>query len=215
MIPKVASRCLRQRQRWPPASIRRPRPSSLPSRNSSARTGARSRSLNIRTWRAGPAASASTRPGKAIILAETPFQRRELFNRYVRGAPEPIRSSFSDHDVRTWVIRLLSQVKAVKQSDVPRLLSNTYGGFLARKPIRIGRSKTESPHRGIVTQFLELGLLERHDDQVQLTLLGRACGQSSLAFDSSMRLIEAIRSTSGRETHSFQAGRVDPNAPRS
>ena len=42
--------------------------------------------------------------GKAIILADNPFQRRELFNRYVRGAPEPIRSSFSDHDVRTWVM---------------------------------------------------------------------------------------------------------------
>jgi helicase len=55
-----------------------------------------------------------------------------------------------------------------------------------------------------VTHFLELGLLERHDDQVQLTLLGRACGQASLAFDSGMRLIEVIRSTSGRELTAFK-----------
>jgi hypothetical protein len=142
--------------------------------------------------------------GKAIILAENLFQRRELFNRYVRGAPELIRSSFTDHDVRTWVIRLLSQVKAVKESDVPRLLSNTYGGFIAREADPKWQAETEARIAAIVAQFLELGLLERHDDQVQLTLLGRACGQSSLAFDSSTRLIEAIRSTSGRELTAFR-----------
>jgi helicase len=142
--------------------------------------------------------------GKAIILAENPFQRRELFNRYVRGAPEPIRSSFSDHDVRTWVIRLLSQVKAVKESDVPHLLSNTYGGFLARDADPKWQAETEARIASIVAQFLQFGLLERHDDQVQLTLLGRACGQSSLAFDSGMRLIEAIRSTSGSELTAFK-----------
>ena len=142
--------------------------------------------------------------GKAIILAETPFQRRELFNRYVRGAPESIRSSFSDHDVRTWVIRLLSQVKAVKESDVPRLLSNTYGGFLASQADATWHVTTEARIAGLVAQFVQLGLLERHDAQVQLTLLGRACGQASLAFDSSMRLVEAIRGTSSRELSAFR-----------
>ena len=142
--------------------------------------------------------------GKAIILAKNPLQRRDLFNRYVRGAPEPIRSSFIDHDVRTWIIRLLSQVKGVKEAEVPRLLLNTYGGFLARAADPNWQAETEARIAGIVTQFLELGLLERHDDQVQLTLLGRACGQSTLAFDSSMRLIEAIRSTSGRELTAFK-----------
>jgi helicase len=141
--------------------------------------------------------------GKAIILADTPFQRRELFNRYVRGTPESIRSSFTDHDFRTWVIRLLSQVKAVKESDVPHLLSTTYGGFLAHKADPKWRTDTEGRIAEIVTQFVELGLLERQDGHVQLTLLGRACGQSSLAFDSSMRLIEAIRSTPDQDRTAF------------
>jgi helicase len=142
--------------------------------------------------------------GKAVILAENPFQRRELFNRYVRGKPDAIRSSFSNHDVRTWVIRLLSQVKAVNESDVPRLLSNTYGGYLARDADPKWQAETETGITGIVAQFLDLGLLERHDGYVQLTLLGRACGQSSLAFDSSMRLVEAIRSTSTGELTAFR-----------
>ena len=153
--------------------------------------------------------------GKAIILAENALQRRDLFNRYVRGAPEPIRSSFSDHDVRTWIIRLLSQVKAVKQSDVPRLLSNTYGWFLARDSDPNWQVETETRIRGIVSQFLELGLLERRDDQVQLTLLGRACGQSSLAFDFEHAARRGDPVDIGPRTHRFQAGRGDPNAPRS
>jgi helicase len=142
--------------------------------------------------------------GKAVILAETSMQRRELFNRYVRGTPEPIKSSFSDHDFRTWVIRLLSQVKAVRETDVPHLLASTYGGFLEQKANASWRENTERRIREIIDQFLKLGLLERQDERVQLTLLGRACGQSSLAFDSSMRLIEAIRSTSAQQLSAFQ-----------
>jgi len=36
--------------------------------------------------------------GKAIIHAETPFQRLHLFERYVRRPLEPTASSFGDHD---------------------------------------------------------------------------------------------------------------------
>jgi helicase len=131
--------------------------------------------------------------GKSIILADNAMQRRQLFARYVRGAPEPIASSFSDSDLRTWVIRLLSQVHAVKESAVPHLLASTYGGFLAGKRDPAWTAEMERQIADTVAQFLQLGLLERNVDEVQLSLLGRACGQSSLSFESSMRLIEAIR----------------------
>lgn len=142
--------------------------------------------------------------GKSIILADTPYQRHELFQRYVKGPLEAIRSSFTDHDLRTWVIRLLSQVKAVKESDVPHLLSSTYGGFLAGKADPGWQLATEHRVAEIVGQFIERGLLERHDGQVQLTLLGRACGQSSLSFDSSMRLVDAIRDASADHVDAFK-----------
>lgn len=70
--------------------------------------------------------------GKSIILADNAMQRRQLFARYVRGTPEPITSSFTDRDLRTWIIRLLSQVRAVREADVPHLLTSTYGGFSRR-----------------------------------------------------------------------------------
>lgn len=142
--------------------------------------------------------------GKSIILAENGMQRRQLFTRYVRGATEPITSSFSDRDFRTWVIRLLSQVKAVKEADVPHLLASTYGGFLAQKADPMWKQETEKRIAEEIVNFVNLGLLERLNDQVQLTLLGRACGQSSLSFDSAMRLIQAVRDIPSSELSAFR-----------
>lgn len=142
--------------------------------------------------------------GKAIILADNSLQRRQLFARYVRGAPEPITSSFSDDDLRTWVIRLLSQVRAIKESSVPHLLASTYGGFLATRANPAWSQNTEVTIAQTINHFVQLGLLERHDDEVQLTLLGRACGQSSLSFDSAMRLIEAVRAIVPSELSAFR-----------
>jgi helicase len=121
--------------------------------------------------------------GKSIILADNPLQRRQLFARYVSGMTEPIKSSFTDRDLRTWIIRLLSQVGAVREVDVPRVLTNTYGGFLSQKQSSSWAQETEKRIAQDKAEFLRLGLLERLEDKVQLTLLGRACGQSSLSFD--------------------------------
>jgi helicase len=141
--------------------------------------------------------------GKSIILADNAMQRRQLFARYVRGTPEPIASSFTDHDLRTWIIRLLSQVKVVSEAEVPHLLASTYGGFLSQK---LGSSVVQETEKRIardVAEFVRLGLLERLGDKVQLSLLGRACGQSSLSFDSAMRLIETVRNMAASELSPF------------
>lgn len=141
--------------------------------------------------------------GKAILLADTPFQRRELFNRYTKGVPESIKSSFANHDVRTWVIRLLSQVNAITKDNIPQLLASTYGGFLSIKTDPAWGSNMQSNIQEIVGSFIELGLLEEDGDKVQLSLLGRACGQSNMAFESSMRLIETLKAIPQEEVSAF------------
>jgi helicase len=45
----------------------------------------------------------------------------------------------------------------------------------------------------LVARLLKAGLAEGDGDLVHLTLLGRACGSSSLTFESSLRLIELMR----------------------
>ena len=69
--------------------------------------------------------------GKAIILADTPIERAQLFQKYVLGRPEDVTSSFKQRDLPTWTLRLLSQVRGVREEDVPGLLVNTFGGYSA------------------------------------------------------------------------------------
>jgi helicase len=133
--------------------------------------------------------------GKAIILAETSYDRDSLFRKYVLGEPETMTSSFDLQNLPTWVMRLLAQVQRVPRAAVPKLLANTYGGFLAARDDPSWRLRIVNELDALLTRMIELGLVEEEQQYVRLTLLGRACGRSSLSFDSSLRLIEFLRSS--------------------
>ncbi len=131
--------------------------------------------------------------GKAIIYAETPVERAQLFNRYVRGTLERLQSSFDPSHIDTWLVRLLAQVRKVPRSDVSLLLINTFAGYLETRRSPQWRAHVEQDINRLVQRMISLGLIEVEGDNVSLSLLGRACGRSSLSFSSAMRLIEIIR----------------------
>jgi replicative superfamily II helicase len=131
--------------------------------------------------------------GRSVIYAETPLQRQQLFHRYVRGTPEPIRSSFDPAHLDTWVLRLLAQVGDVPRADVLGLLGNCYGGYLANRTNPKWQAETAEQLKELLGRMIALDLVEEEMGLVRLTLLGRACGQSTLSFFSAMRLVEFIR----------------------
>lgn len=131
--------------------------------------------------------------GRSIIYAEHSAQRNQLFQRYVRGDIESLRSSFDQRDVNTWVVRLLAQAKKVKRDDVPTLLCNTYGGYLTVRSNPDWRKSLTLNLQALMDRMLKLGLLEQDGDYVQLTLLGQACGESSLSFESALRFVEFLK----------------------
>lgn len=141
--------------------------------------------------------------GKAIILADTPIERARLFQRYVMGVPEDVRSSFQHSDLPTWTLRLLSQVRGVRQDEIPGLLVNTFAGYSASRNDPQWISKVESDVAGLVGRLLQAGLAEREGELVHLTLLGRACGSSSLSFESSLRLVELMAQLDAGRTLPF------------
>jgi helicase len=130
--------------------------------------------------------------GKAIILAETPMERAQLFQRYVMGVPEDVKSSFQQRDLPTWTLRLLSQVRGVREDEIPGLLVNTFGGYSASRANPQWISLVEREGSALIARLLQAGMAERESDLVHLTLLGRACGASSLSFESSLRLVELM-----------------------
>jgi helicase len=132
--------------------------------------------------------------GRAVIYAETPMERQQLFERYVRGTLEPLRSSFDPEHLETWLVRLLAQVDRVSRTDAVRLLSNCFGGFLANRGNPKWHHEMGERLEELLAEMLRLGLLEEERGDVRLTLLGRACGRSSLSFASALRLIDLLRS---------------------
>ena len=133
--------------------------------------------------------------GKSIIYAENANERQLLFHRYVKGSLERLESSFDIKELNTWLIRLLAQVRTVPRSDVPSLLVNTFGGYSATARDPHWRPMAEKGIEALVERMIGLGLLEVEGDNVSLTLLGRACGKSSLSFESALRLVDLIKQT--------------------
>jgi replicative superfamily II helicase len=132
--------------------------------------------------------------GRAILLADTPVERRRLFARYVTAQPEPVTSAFRGDNIGTWLIRLFAQVEAVPADTVGSLLANTYGGYLAARRDPSWQTRVTTEVAGLVRRMRELELLEENaEGALRLTLLGRACGQSSLALPSALRVVELVR----------------------
>lgn len=131
--------------------------------------------------------------GKSVIYAETPAERYFLFNKYVRGTLERLHSSFDPRQIETWLVRLLAQTGRIPRGDVFRLLANTYAGYLEIRRDPRWRDRMKGELDSLVDRMIALGLIDVETDRISLSLLGRACGQSSLSFESAMRLIEIVR----------------------
>jgi replicative superfamily II helicase len=135
--------------------------------------------------------------GRSILIADTPTQRDHLFNRYVKGQPEPISSSFDPKHLETWVLRLLSQVEQVPRSQVVPLLARTYGGYLLNRKNPNWSRHAEVEITALLQKMESLGLVEAvEDDFLRLSLLGQACGQSNFLFRSAMNLVALLKQRS-------------------
>ena len=131
--------------------------------------------------------------GRAILLADTPLERRRLFERYVMSQPAPVNSAFRDSDVDTWLLRLFAQVDAVPADMVVGLLANTFGGYLAARRDATWQTRVTTAITTLIQRMRGLDLLEEvTDGTLRLTLLGRACGQSSLSLSSALRVVELV-----------------------
>lgn len=131
--------------------------------------------------------------GRSIILADGPHQREQLFDNYVCGTLDPMRSSFDVEHVETWVLRMLSQVRRVARDEAVSLLAATYGGFLAGRQDPAWNKRTTVLLKNVLDQMLSLDLVSEYEGYLELTLLGKAAGRSSLSFESVLKLLRLLR----------------------
>lgn len=153
--------------------------------------------------------------GKAIILANDSSERQYLFHRYVRGTLEPLQSSFDSDHLDTWIIRLLAQVRQVRKDQVLQLLLNTFGGYRANRQHPGWHNEITQRLQALLADMIRLRLVEEELQYVQLTLLGRACGESSLSFRSAMRLVDLLQMVGIRGVSAEQLMAIVQGLPES
>ncbi|MEL7358241.1 MAG: DEAD/DEAH box helicase [Cyanobacteria bacterium J06560_6] len=142
--------------------------------------------------------------GRAILLADNAIERSRLFKQYITSEPEPIKSSFEEDNVGTWLVRLLaqaipSQTKAsskpvgILKEDVPGLILSTFGGYLRARAQPTWAQQTSGLIQQWILRLLKDGVIEEFDSRIHLTLLGRAIAESAMSLSSSLRLVEIIQ----------------------
>ncbi len=137
--------------------------------------------------------------GKAIAIAPSVYDRNRIFETYVEGTPEPMRSSFDSRQPGTWLMRLLAQVKSVPRASVIELIANTYGGFLAILRNPRWREAMATSIEDLLARMIRDGLIEEEGGNLCLSILGRACGESPLSLESSLRLVEMLQRLGGEK----------------
>lgn len=119
--------------------------------------------------------------GRSVLLASSVFERRNLFDKYVLGEPEPIRSSFNANDFETWILRLLTQIEEIPRDQVARLLASTYGGYLGGLRDPGWHDKVEDRLEALLLKMEELNLVEEEDGRIRLSLLTAMLSMLGLA----------------------------------
>ena len=138
-----------------------------------------------------------TTEGRSVLLAFSRGDVERLYRRYVCGSPEPITSSFRDRDVQSWLLKLLAQIGEIAEDEVTETVLSTFGGFLAKRsdPQWADRMRANLPRS--IDEMVSAGLIDRSDDQLSMTPLGKACGAASFDIQSSLRLISILNQDGG------------------
>jgi helicase len=138
--------------------------------------------------------------GESYLLAVSPHEEHQLWTRYVRGVPEELRSHFFSpgSDPRSLLLRVLAAANfaGAEGMTAEELVEFIEGSFAAYQEQRAAPNWRYDRDR----LYAALGELESHSliepgerGGYHLTELGRVGGESGLAVESLIRLVDAPR----------------------
>src|SRR6266511_1010664 len=141
-----------------------------------------------------------TERGRAIVLVGGDFDSQRVWERYITGAPEDLRSQLlsSGADLYTLALRVIAVATppgervGLTEKDIIAFLGNS---FAAHQERLTGGGDAFSPSK-IATTMSELiagGLVERSATAVVLTELGVLVAQSGISVRSAVRVASALR----------------------
>ncbi|MEW5993310.1 MAG: DEAD/DEAH box helicase, partial [Candidatus Zixiibacteriota bacterium] len=131
------------------------------------------------TGRAGRLRHGRPRPGRAIVLAESEFERDILWENYIApDQPESITSAFATMPADDWLLSMVAGGLVVDLDSAARVFGQTFAAACA--------GNGSPPEFGAcLEQLAERGLIEsvNGSDRWAVTSLGRAAAQSGLSVE--------------------------------
>ncbi len=140
------------------------------------------------TGRAGRLGYANGKPGRAIVLAQSEFDRDILWENYISpDDSEPIKSAFLDCHIDDWVLNMVATGLASDTDELARLLKSTLYSLtsdsrddfplLEEAVIRLGKSE----------------LLEIVEGRIAISSIGQAVAQAGLTVPQAVYFINALK----------------------
>lgn len=142
--------------------------------------------------------------GESYVVALNGLEEHQLWNRYVLGAPEDLRSRFLEAgtDPRTLILRVLSAVERVSDRglDLPGLLGfleSSFGAFLMRRGQESWKWNSDQLAQAVAQLQTHELIQIAADDLYGVTPLGRLAGESGTEVESIIRLAGAFKGLDG------------------
>jgi helicase len=142
-----------------------------------------------------------TERGRSAAIARDARSEHTIWQRYVLGIPEDLRSRFLDADPRALILRTLAAAgqasggSGMTADELVAFLEDSWGVFQQR----VGQAGWSWNAEGLQAQLQQLERLELvtrdAEDHLSLLPLGRLAGEAGVAVETIVRLADAARTT--------------------
>ena len=125
--------------------------------------------------------------GRAIIVTDSEFQAQVLHEQFVEGELDPIEPALGDDPLDHHVLNLVASKLCRTESEIRDLLLSSYTGETCWRGGEREAEFDEKLDKGI-RKCLEGGLIEKADDGLAATRLGRLAAVKGIAVDTAIAM---------------------------
>lgn len=141
--------------------------------------------------------------GASYLIATSPREEHEYWQRYISGQPEHLASRFLAADPRTLIIRVLVAAGRVSEGvsgdEIIAFLESSFGVFRMQQSGNPAGWDRHGLQRAL-DDLARYGLVERDENgRFHITALGRLAGESAVEVETVLRAIACLRALRAEE----------------
>ena len=131
--------------------------------------------------------------GRAILVTSSAFQKKALYDYYIKGGFEELRPALKDEDIDLYCLNLVASGLCSSEEEIQEFLLSTYTGVSCwnRDSGRKVGEAFSSRIRDIIDKCLTWGLLKRDvQERLQATERGKVTAQMGISVDTCLNLLK-------------------------